>query len=54
MYKAKQSVGEFNPGDVVDGLEASDIERLLSIGAIEEVEAESEVKKTVPTKTAKK
>ena len=40
MYVAKQSVGEFLPGQEVTGLEDSDIERLLSIGAIEEVSDE--------------
>lgn len=54
MYKAKQSVGEFLPGQEVTGLEDSDIERLLSIDAIEEVDDETAVKETKPTKAAKK
>jgi lia operon protein LiaH len=55
MYKAKQSVGEFLPGQEVTGLEDSDIERLLSIGAIEEVDDEpAKSAEKAPAKSAKK
>ena len=55
MYKAKQSVGEFLPGDEVTGLEASDTERLLAIGAIEKVgEKAAKPAAEAPAKAAKK
>lgn len=54
MYKAKQSVGEFVPGQEVTGLEDSDIQRLLSIGAIEEVESDYVAKEPKAPKAPKK
>jgi hypothetical protein len=54
MYVAKQSVGEFLPDQEVTGLDDSDIERLLSIGAIEEVESDSVAKEPKAPKAPKK
>ena len=54
MYKATQSVGEFLPGQEVTGLDDSDIQRLLSIGAIKEVKSETIAKEPKAPKAPKK
>jgi len=44
QYKARQSVGRFNSGDIVGGLSESQIQELLQRGVIEMVEEPVKVK----------
>ncbi|OAL80475.1 hypothetical protein [Acinetobacter sp. SFA] len=43
-YTAKQSIGHFMPGDEIKGLEAKQLQALLSSGAIEEYQELEEPK----------
>ena len=55
QYKARQSVGRFNTGDIVGGLSDIQIQDLLQRGVIDvvEVEAPAKTKPAVLTKTEK-
>lgn len=53
QYKARQSVGRFRSGDIVGGLNDSQIQDLLQRGVIESVEASTKTKPAVSTKTEK-
>ena len=53
QYKARQSVGRFNTGDIVGGLSDSQIQDLLQRGVIEVVEETAKTKPAVPAKTEK-
>ena len=55
QYKARQSVGRFNTGDIVGGLSDIQIQDLLQRGVINvvEVEAPAKTKPAVLTKTEK-
>jgi hypothetical protein len=44
QYKARQSVGRFNSGDIVGGLSESQIQDLLQRGMIEAVEEPAKAK----------
>ena len=55
QYKAQQSVGRFDSGDIVGGLSDIQIQDLLQRGVIDvvEVEAPAKTKPAVLTKTEK-
>lgn len=46
QYKARQSVGRFNSGDIVGGLSESQIQNLLQRGVIEQVKQPVQAKVT--------
>lgn len=46
QYKARQSVGRFNSGDIVGGLSESQIQELLHRGVIEQVKQPVQAKVT--------
>lgn len=56
-YKARQSVGRFHTGDIVGGLNDTQVQDLLQRGVIESVEnvveASTKTKPTASTKTEK-
>lgn len=49
-YKATQSVGQFLPGEFVEGLSAERAKALLVMGAIKEVEADQEETQEKPAR----
>ncbi len=53
QYKARQSVGRFNTGDIVGGLSDIQIQDLLQRGVIELVESSAKTKTVVPARTEK-
>jgi len=53
QYIARQSVGRFRSGDIVGGLNDSQISDLEQKGIIEEVKETPETKPTASTKTIK-
>ena len=53
QYKARQSVGRFNTGDIVGGLSDIQIQDLLQRGVIELAKSSTKIKPAVPTKTEK-
>lgn len=53
QYKARQPVGRFRTGDIVGGLNTTQIQDLLQRGVIEEVKEPSEAKPAAQTKTTR-